>query len=70
MQIRGRKVTGFIVTTTLLVGMFSIVAWRAAAGLQPPVIIAFISAIITNMMVFIGGNSLDKWLRYRSKDEE
>lgn len=71
MEIRGRKVTGFIVTTAILIGMFSCVLWRVPEGLQPAVIIAFISAFMTNVMFFIGGNSLDKWIRMKGwKDEK
>lgn len=65
MQIKGRKVTCFATNTVILLGMFVTIAARNPAGLEPGVIVAFISAFMTNAAFFVGGNSLDKWIRFK-----
>jgi len=75
MKMQGRKATSFVITNIelLLIYFFTLF-------ISPDVLhfigIALIVALITNITIFIGGNTYDKWIRSKynilsgKKDEE
>lgn len=75
MKMQGRKATSFIITNIelLLIYFFTLfVSPEVLKFIGTPLIIAF----ITNITIFIGGNTYDKWIRSKynilsgEKDEE
>lgn len=70
MRMRGRKATAFVVGIVVLLILFGGILWKQAASLSPAVVVCFVSALILICAMFIGGNTLDKIIRFKFPNYE
>lgn len=66
---KGRKVLSFIILNIELLAVYFITLFKSPDILKF-IGIAVITALITNIAIFIGGNTYDKWIRSRHFKKE